>query len=75
MAHVWEWTADWDAEYPKEGPLQENPKGPASGETKVIRGGAWNGSFSSWVRPSKRYRFEPAAKTHAIGFRCASGGG
>ena len=38
---------------------------------RVIRGGAWNGSFASWVRPSQRYAFTPDAKTHVIGFRCA----
>ncbi len=47
-----------------------NPKGPATGEYKVIRGGAWSDPgkritvfFRNWVRPNQR--------TPNIGFRCA----
>ena len=38
---VWEWTSDWyDAEYYRESPA-ENPRGPAEGVAKVLRGGSW----------------------------------
>jgi formylglycine-generating enzyme required for sulfatase activity len=47
-----------------------DPKGPPTGEYKVIRGGAWSDSgrritvfFRNWVRPNQ--------KTPTIGFRCA----
>ncbi|MBI2391213.1 MAG: SUMF1/EgtB/PvdO family nonheme iron enzyme [Deltaproteobacteria bacterium] len=72
VGNVWEWTSDWNGPYVKDGPPQRDPKGPERGTERVIRGGAWNGSFAAWVRPSQRYRFAPEAKTHAIGFRCAS---
>ena len=39
--NVWEWTSDWyDENYYKNSPSQ-NPKGPSSGEFKVLRGGSW----------------------------------
>jgi formylglycine-generating enzyme required for sulfatase activity len=38
---VWEWTADWyDAEYYAESP-RDNPRGPADGRQRVLRGGSW----------------------------------
>jgi formylglycine-generating enzyme required for sulfatase activity len=71
VGNVWEWTSDWAGDYPKDGKPMSDPKGPASGTERVIRGGAWNGAFAAWVRPSQRYQFAPTAKTHVIGFRCA----
>lgn len=39
--NVWEWCADWyDKNYYKNSP-RENPKGPASGQYRVLRGGSW----------------------------------
>ena len=67
--NVWEWVADWYAPYTKE--KKHDPHGPARGERRVIRGGAWNGSHASWLRPSFRYGQHPEAISHGIGFRCA----
>jgi formylglycine-generating enzyme required for sulfatase activity len=76
--NVWEWVADWYADYPAHNSAkpsaarpETDPIGPASGERRVIRGGAWNGSYASWLRPSFRYAQDPAALSHGIGFRCA----
>jgi eukaryotic-like serine/threonine-protein kinase len=69
VGNVWEWVADWYGEYPKE--EQASPKGPASGDERVIRGGSWNGSYASWVRPTFRYKDAPAKRSYGIGFRCA----
>jgi formylglycine-generating enzyme required for sulfatase activity len=68
--NVWEWVADWFAPYGAE--PKTNPKGPDTGEKKVIRGGAWNGSYTSWLRPSFRYAQDPAALSYGIGFRCVA---
>jgi formylglycine-generating enzyme required for sulfatase activity len=69
VGNVWEWVSDWYADYgPEE---KKNPGGPDGGERRVIRGGAFNGSFATWLRPSFRYAQDPNALSHGIGFRCA----
>jgi formylglycine-generating enzyme required for sulfatase activity len=69
VGNVWEWVDDWYGDY-QAGDV-ENPRGPGSGQKRVTRGGAWNGSYASWLRPSFRYGMDPAARSHGIGFRCA----
>jgi formylglycine-generating enzyme required for sulfatase activity len=68
VGNVWEWVADWDGAYTAE--PKTNPTGPATGERKVLRGGAWNGGDASWLRPSYRYSQVPDAQSHGFGFRC-----
>jgi formylglycine-generating enzyme required for sulfatase activity len=69
VGNVWEWVFDWYGEYDKE--ELKNPTGPANGQERVIRGGAWNGSYPSWVRPTFRYKDAPTKRSYGIGFRCA----
>ncbi len=69
--NVWEWCADWYGPYLGDA---SNPVGPASGSSRVLRGGSWfnvnAGSFRcadrSWGAPEDRYDF--------VGFRLASPG-
>jgi formylglycine-generating enzyme required for sulfatase activity len=69
VGNVWEWTSDWDGKYSAAATV--DPAGPASGDRRVVRGGAFNGLLPSWVRPSQRYSDDPKAHSHAYGFRCA----
>jgi eukaryotic-like serine/threonine-protein kinase len=69
VGNVWEWTSDWDGKYAPD-PVTD-PTGPKVGERRIVRGGAFNGVFPSWVRPSQRYSDFPNAHSHAYGFRCA----
>ena len=69
VGNVWEWTATWYGAY--DAAAEKNPRGPAAGERRVIRGGAFNGSYPSWLHPSFRYGQVPEAESHGIGFRCA----
>jgi formylglycine-generating enzyme required for sulfatase activity len=69
VGNVWEWVSDWYADYTPE--EKRNPAGPEGGERKVIRGGAFNGSYTAWLRPSYRYAQDPNALSYGIGIRCA----
>jgi formylglycine-generating enzyme required for sulfatase activity len=66
--NVWEWTADWYlAAYPTGNPVVD-PTGPASGSTRVIRGGSWSGTGTP-LRSANRYTTTPSARNYGIGFR------
>ena len=67
--NVWEWTADWYGEdYYQMAPL-ENPKGPAFGQQRVIRGGSWHYSGRN-LRAVNRHKDIPTFQYDKIGFRC-----
>jgi formylglycine-generating enzyme required for sulfatase activity len=70
--NVWEWVNDWyDGGYYGNSP-GENPPGPASGEYRVLRGGAWDifgGDYGA--RSANRDDFQPDVRDVSIGFRCA----
>src|SRR5208282_1891550 len=73
VGNVWEWTADWYAPY--SAAAETNPTGPdaeVEGDGRVIRGGAWNGAYPAWVRPTFRYHDSPTKRSYGIGFRCAA---
>ena len=71
--NVWEWVADWfDADYYAASPAR-NPRGPATGSLRVLRGGGWDVPrvvAFSWIRET----FIPPDHAHSFvtGFRCAS---
>jgi len=68
--NVWEWVADWyDPNYYTNTP-SENPQGPgASGNLRVLRGGAW-GVAARAVRAANRFWAFPE-RNDLDGFRCA----
>jgi eukaryotic-like serine/threonine-protein kinase len=67
--NVWEWTADWYGPYGDA--EQSDPKGPASGTERVVRGGGFNGIKPQWEKPAYRWKTAPGTRSHGIGFRCA----
>ncbi|MBX3231975.1 MAG: SUMF1/EgtB/PvdO family nonheme iron enzyme [Labilithrix sp.] len=67
--NVWEWVADWHGAYARDDAT--DPAGPTEGTTRVIRGGAWNGSSEAWVRSTFRFHADPGERNHGTGFRCA----
>ena len=70
VGNVWEWTADFYAPYTKD--AAKDPHGPPTSDSgRVARGGAWNGPFPSWVRPTFRFHFLPENRSYGVGFRCA----
>ncbi|MBM4034891.1 MAG: formylglycine-generating enzyme family protein [Planctomycetes bacterium] len=38
-SNVWQWCSDWFGDYPSE--KQTDPRGPATGQYRVLRGGCW----------------------------------
>jgi formylglycine-generating enzyme required for sulfatase activity len=68
--NVWEWVSDWYAgDYYMNSP-SHNPTGPASGESKVLRGGAWD-SDPQHLRSTLRYFHRSGHQHKNYGFRCA----
>ena len=68
--NVWEWVADWyDSDYYGNSP-SNNPEGPASGGSRVLRGGSWLDDDGS-VRSANRLRDTPDDSRLNLGFRCA----
>jgi formylglycine-generating enzyme required for sulfatase activity len=65
--NVREWCEDWYGEYPA-GPVTD-PKGPASGGHKVVRGGSWY-SQAGDTRSAFRYGGTPDFRNYHFGFRC-----
>ena len=69
--NVWEWCADWyDSAYYSRSP-QQNPKGPDSGSTRVLRGGSWNiYPYLTFLCCATRLKESPDIRSNRIGFRC-----
>jgi eukaryotic-like serine/threonine-protein kinase len=66
--NVWEWVADWYGPYTED--AATDPKGPATGTLRAVRGGDFFGYEPEWTRPAYRWKTDPEAYNHAIGFRC-----
>ncbi len=81
--NVWEWCGDWydrfayrpaapavqpAANMPP--PVVTDPKAPATGLERVVRGGSWF-TPAQYLRASLRMRYEPGTRTPDLGFRGA----
>ena len=69
--NVFEWCQDWYGDY---GGNSTDPSGPASGDSRVLRGGGWRG-YARLCRSASRRGFNPGYRSNRYGFRlCCSGG-
>ena len=66
--NVVEWCEDWYGDYPV-GAVTD-PKGPATGEKRVLRGGSFY-NYASRARSSIRGDFSPSNRLNFLGFRLA----
>ena len=64
--NVWEWCQDRYGSYSSGS--QTNPTGPASGSSRVFRGGSW-GDSARYCRVSNRDYYNPANRRNTFGFR------
>ncbi len=68
--NVYEWVTDWqEDDYYARSP-KYNPKGPAHGTKKILRGGAWDLQPDT-ARTTSRYWNEAGARAVCMGFRLA----
>jgi formylglycine-generating enzyme required for sulfatase activity len=63
---VWEWCSDWYGNYPRTDVT--DPTGPAKGDSRVYRGGAWFHS-ADLCRSAYRYKMEPSYRGSLLGLR------
>jgi formylglycine-generating enzyme required for sulfatase activity len=66
--NVWEWVWDWHfGDYYSSG-VNSDPRGPAAGSSRVLRGGGWNRS-ASYCRVASRNSYGPDSCNSDFGFR------
>lgn len=68
--NVWEWCRDWYADDAYATNPAKNPKGPASGEMRILRGGSWSNK-PTFIRSAIRGRSVPSGGGMNVGFRVA----
>jgi formylglycine-generating enzyme len=67
--NVWEWVSDWyGADYYGSGDVRD-PRGPASGTMRVVRGGSWVSEDAAMLRCARRHTVPPDTYAYSIGFR------
>ncbi len=69
--NAYEWCADWyDSAYYATAPAT-NPTGPASGDSRILRGGSWLFDFAYAFSLDYRNYYGPDYRYDSFGFRCA----
>ncbi|MFI5461343.1 MAG: bifunctional serine/threonine-protein kinase/formylglycine-generating enzyme family protein [Isosphaerales bacterium] len=72
--NVWEWCWDWYAPYPSRSAAGlssvPDPRGPAEGSERVLRGGSWNADIHQ-LRSAARNSYDPKEPLWYFGFRLA----
>ena len=74
IGNVWEWVSDWySPDYYSHGDIRD-PRGPASGQMRIVRGGSWVNDDASMLRCAYRHRVPPDTYAYSVGFRivCAA---
>ena len=64
--NVWQWCWDWYAT--DSAGSGKDPRGPASGDRRVLRGGSW-GRDAQFLRSAFRYGSDPSGRGSHCGFR------
>ncbi len=71
VGNTYEWVSDWyGKDYYASAPTR-NPKGPASGIRRVLRGGSWLNVLTWYYRAALRAWYDPGNRSSWLSFRCA----
>jgi formylglycine-generating enzyme required for sulfatase activity len=69
IGNVWEWVTDWyGSEYYTDG-AERDPRGPKTGNMRIIRGGSWVNDEVSMLRSAYRHKVPPDTYAYSMGFR------
>jgi formylglycine-generating enzyme required for sulfatase activity len=68
--NVWEWVQDWYGDQYYSDSPGTDPKGPSTGNVRVVRGGSWGGSAGR-CRSANRFSVTPVFQDYVLGFRLA----
>jgi formylglycine-generating enzyme required for sulfatase activity len=68
LGNLYEWVDDFSGYYPQRDVV--DPRGPATGEKKIFRGGSWN-HYATMSRAARRFEEIPTIRLNYIGFRVA----
>ena len=72
IGNAWEWVSDWySPEYYGSGDARD-PRGPAAGNMRIVRGGSWVNDDVSMLRSAYRHKVPPDTYAHSVGFRIVS---
>lgn len=69
--NVWEWCEDWHDNEAYERYKGGNLAPPATGSSRVFRGGSWHYDGEGYFRCACRFYLDPAYRSYDLGFRCA----
>jgi sulfatase modifying factor 1 len=69
VGNVWEWVSDWySPDYYGMGEARD-PRGPATGSMRIVRGGSWVNDDVSMLRCAYRHKVPPDTYAYSVGFR------
>jgi formylglycine-generating enzyme required for sulfatase activity len=67
--NVWEWVSDWYApDYYGAGETSD-PRGPSTGNLRIVRGGSWVSDEVTMLRCAYRHKVPPDTYAYSMGFR------
>ncbi|TQK70136.1 MULTISPECIES: formylglycine-generating enzyme family protein [unclassified Nocardioides] len=74
VGNVWEWCADWFDPKAYADRARQDPRGPADGTVRVMRGGSFlcHDSYCNRYRVAARSAAPPDSSASNLGFRCAA---